>query len=953
MVTYSCERCGKTFDHRGDYGKHLDRKVPCNGGENAPTLLELKDRLQKLENEINKTTEPEPEPEPEPDLNHPVSLDDFNRISMENGAFLYNEQQYLIYREYMMDCLEADDAVDEYSNDVLASWRRKVLFEDLFKNYHVFDVIGKITKKNISLAEYRKLFAKFMEMVYNEDDENNTESDIPEEIANVDTDGTISAFTTMMTRMENSLYSLGVVGTSARDSLIPLVILRLLQDHFESGIIDVMDIEKYKYDDYYITEESINYVLLKNYKDLDAASASILLSNIWQYVLSEHPITSKIFEPGKYVDIRSDVVLLSIINELVAFDFENCSPDNLSIAYQHFIHRQFKGENGSRMGQHFTPDRLIDMMMREYGQYIPTTGKYADPFMGTAGFITAMYNAKKGARTSDTPNEYLCGTEIDPNVFKYAFTNLLVQTGEVCENIKNESAFVNHKDKYSAVFTNPPFGKTIARDEKNKTLKYNLANILNRNLVCLQYCMYIIAPGGICSMVWVNGAECFGTNRAAKEIRKRLFTEFHFLGAIMVPGQKKVFEHAGIKPIILTFRKPIDDEDVVTPSLKIYECNETCETVNFITEIDAEKLEEKDYVISVDAYKEHEQLVVYGNAEIKTLGEVCKFGRGEFITKKDLSGGNYLVIGGGEKPMGKINRVNTEPNTVLISRMGSAGFVSMHKEKVFSTDKIIKLFPKDNAIDNKYLYYYCKYSMQNQINNIIQGAAQPGFNASDLKDLQIPIPSMERQKEIAERIMEWEESLRVNEEAIMHAEFDIHRIMSKKVPLGSNIEIKSLEEVCEFRNGTRITKKEITDGLYPVYGGGDSHYNHNNYNRDDETLIISRFGVSEECVRIVKGKIFLNDSAISIHSKFEGLTQSYLKYYAKYVLEKHIYDTCRGSAQKNINIKEVSQLPVHIPSVEKQKEVSRILDKITDHKKRLEDHGNMIMENMPYELQDL
>ena len=50
MVQYNCERCGKQFEHHGDYIKHLDRKVPCNGGENAPTLIELKERLQKLEN---------------------------------------------------------------------------------------------------------------------------------------------------------------------------------------------------------------------------------------------------------------------------------------------------------------------------------------------------------------------------------------------------------------------------------------------------------------------------------------------------------------------------------------------------------------------------------------------------------------------------------------------------------------------------------------------------------------------------------------------------------------------------------------------------------------------------------------------------------------------------------------------------------------------------------------
>lgn len=890
---------------------------------------------------------------------HPVSQDDFNEVVANNGEFSYYGESYTTYREYLADCLETDEVREEYSEEVLKKWRRKVQFEDLFKTYHVYDIIGINTKKSITLNEYRTMFAKFVRMVFDESGGPQTAlpaDDIPDDIASRDTDGTISAFTTMMTRMENSLYSLGVVGTSARDSLIPLVILRLLQDHFESGIIDIMDIEKYPYNKIRVTEESIKYVLLKNYRDLDAASASMLLGNMWQHVLSQHPVTSKIFEPGKYVDIRSDVVLLSIINELVSFDFENCSPDNLSIAYQHFIHRQFKGESGSRMGQHFTPDRLINMMIREYGHLIPTTGKYADPFMGTAGFIMAMYNANKTARSSDNPSEYLYGTEIDPNVFKYAFTNLLVQTGQVCDNIKNESAFVNHKDRYSAVFTNPPFGKTISKDEKPKTYKYNLAKVANRNLVCLQYCMHILAPGGICSMVWVNGAECFGSNKSAKEVRKRLFTEFHFLGAIMIPGQKKVFEHAGIKPIVLTFRKPTDDDDVVTPSLKIYECDEACETIELVMEADAEKLEEKDYVISVDAYKEREQLVVHEDAEIKTLGEVCEFlPTNKIKTSEGKKSGEYKFYNSSQDAILYTDTPTIDKESVII---GNGGNANVHYDTKFTPSKHVTVcHVKDDAVvSTKFIYYYLRYNIH-VLDEISKGAALKWINKTNLSELQIPIPSLERQKEIIERIMEWEESLKVNEEAIKRAESDISRIASRSLSLGSNMETKTLGEVCEFKNGNRITKKDIQGGPYPVYGGGDSHYNHEEFNRSGETLIISRFGVSPNCVRIVSGNIFLNDSAISLHSK-ECIDQDYLKYCVKYLLEKSIYDTCRGSAQKNINITDVMNLQIPVPSIERQKEIiemyknmeSRIKTNV-DHKNYLERHKAFILENMSREFQ--
>ena len=29
MVNYSCEKCGKEFSQKGNYTKHLNKKIPC------------------------------------------------------------------------------------------------------------------------------------------------------------------------------------------------------------------------------------------------------------------------------------------------------------------------------------------------------------------------------------------------------------------------------------------------------------------------------------------------------------------------------------------------------------------------------------------------------------------------------------------------------------------------------------------------------------------------------------------------------------------------------------------------------------------------------------------------------------------------------------------------------------------------------------------------------------
>jgi len=140
---------------------------------------------------------------------------------------------------------------------------------------------------------------------------------------------------------------------------------------------------------------------------------------------------------------------------------------------------------------------------------------------------------------------------------------------------------------------------------------------------------------------------------------------------------------------------------------------------------------------------------IFGENVVKTLGEVCKFKNGKGIKKDTLIEGEYPVIGGGQKPMGFHNEYNTNENTILCSSSGAyAGFISKYDKKVWASD-CFSIIPKENTIDNNYLYYLLK-TTQYIIYKNQTGAAQPHVYSKDLKDLKIPIPSLERQKEIVE-----------------------------------------------------------------------------------------------------------------------------------------------------------------------------------------------------------
>lgn len=124
--------------------------------------------------------------------------------------------------------------------------------------------------------------------------------------------------------------------------------------------------------------------------------------------------------------------------------------------------------------------------------------------------------------------------------------------------------------------------------------------------------------------------------------------------------------------------------------------------------------------------------------------------------------------------------------------------------------------------------------------------------------------------------------------------------------------LMKLGDICKISNGERIVKKDCKDGNIPVYGGGDISFYTDKYNRDGTTIVISRFAMSKKCVRIIKGKIFLNDSAISISSEDKNL-EIYLGNYLESNMDKVIYCS-NASVQKNLDINQFKNLQIPIPN---------------------------------------
>ena len=125
-------------------------------------------------------------------------------------------------------------------------------------------------------------------------------------------------------------------------------------------------------------------------------------------------------------------------------------------------------------------------------------------------------------------------------------------------------------------------------------------------------------------------------------------------------------------------------------------------------------------------------------------------------------------------------------------------------------------------------------------------------------------------------------------------------------------EYKKLGEVCNIDFGTRVVRSRDAGSIYPVYGGGGATFKMDMYNRED-CMVISRFGMSEQCTRFVKGKFFLNDSGLTLSMKENCMIQEFMDWQILY-LNNTIYSLGRGAAQKNLDTKALAEVRITYPN---------------------------------------
>ena len=130
-----------------------------------------------------------------------------------------------------------------------------------------------------------------------------------------------------------------------------------------------------------------------------------------------------------------------------------------------------------------------------------------------------------------------------------------------------------------------------------------------------------------------------------------------------------------------------------------------------------------------------------------TLGELCRIGRGTYITRKEIIPGAVPVILGGMEPAYYHNVSNHEGEAIVVSRSGvNAGYASFWNQPIFVSDGFII----DGSVDGVLLSYVYEVmrSRQKEMIAMNRGSGVPHITGKMLSALRIPVPSIASQKEL-------------------------------------------------------------------------------------------------------------------------------------------------------------------------------------------------------------
>ena len=770
----------------------------------------------------------------------------------------------------------------------------------------------------------------------------------------------------------------GLTGEKALRTLSYLLTLKLLEPQFESTI----DIDNYNYD---LSDFEDDMVLTYRNKLLELVRFSCLANEkeenilhnmrcLWDYILSVHPSTKNIFLKGKNFDIEYCSTYKKLINKINAIDLTAIKHDILGAVYEEVIQDIMTGKV---LGQFFTQSLvkrimvdLIDPQINQDG----TIESCCDPTMGTGGFlITYLQHLLKQANERKIkPNwdyivtEGIYGKELEPDTYQLAVSNMLIASGHMFNKLeRGDSIRQPITRKFDNILANPPFGiKGLRYNDFTSSLKGEYVPIKTDNAVSLfiQAMIYMLKIGGKCAVVLPDGQDIFSkTNKTLIAIREYLLKTCDLQKIIYLPSG--IFTYTSIKTCIFYFVKKVEGVSVLetkvktsktqkeigrtykftamhqTKEVQFHEYDQVKDCTQLLVRVSVDKIMRNSYALNYTEYVNDETEEYKDDIVVKTLGEVCEINNGNRIVKKQVATGEYPVLGGGGFTSFYTNKYSREGKTCKISREGMSlhNCVMLLNQKYFLNSQAFTIkSTNENVIIDEYLWYYLD-NIKEQVFKCGRGTAQKAIDIHQFKSIKIPIPSLERQKEIVKYLdFIYEKANKTSNEKIAELKQLNEFCLNNQKIFGENV-VKELGEISiinpENMKSGQYTKINYID-IASVKGGQILELQKlTNDFPSRAKRIVKKGDILYSSVRPnLKGYVYISDDIQNgiASTGFANIRvkepNTILSKYLYYIMTSHyisddLISKAKGAQYPAVSFDDFKTIKIPVPSIERQTEI--------------------------------
>lgn len=230
---------------------------------------------------------------------------------------------------------------------------------------------------------------------------------------------------------------------------------------------------------------------------------------------------------------------------------------------------------------------------------------------------------------------------------------------------------------------------------------------------------------------------------------------------------------------------------------------------------------------------------------------------------------------------------------------------------------------------NEFYYQWLRgYNGQQMLKSIVTGSAQPKFNKTNFKEMFVPVPPIEIQKQIASILSVLDDKIEQNNQINENLESQAQAIFKAWFvdfePFGGVMpedwKIGMIKDIIELHDSKRIplsgSEREKMDKIYPYYGATSCMDYVDNYIFDGKYLLLGEDGTVIDkngypILQYVEGKFWVNNHAHIITGKL-GYTVEILYLLFKQTNVKHIVT---GAVQPKISQANLKKVPVTISSI--------------------------------------